>query len=194
MNNMPDPSSPMDVSYNNGFSNSRGEVNALQIRLNCSPIIEDIELFLRGARIELFVDEKTGKTKSRVVPIGAGSSKANPSGIQGILSYVSSVINTQVVQGNYDAWRYENAIVTIRIELAGNLINNCYNWDIKEDDLDIIIDTIMNIVEPFLSRLVDNKERDSYSQTIKHNEVNTLRDMTAKTGTFPFNVFGGNSN
>ncbi|MBD3253129.1 hypothetical protein GF386_05330 [Candidatus Pacearchaeota archaeon] len=187
----PPQQTPYDVSYNSTHSSNSqfNSATALQVRLNVQPLIEDIELFLRGARIELYMDSKTGKTKSRYVPLGKGSAKANPSGIQGILSMLISIINNSVVQGNYDNWRYENAICDIRKDLSTNIMNNLYNWDVKEDDFDVIVDTIMNLVEPFLSRLLDNKERDSYTNTIRTNEVNTLREQARSM--LPFGALGG---
>jgi hypothetical protein len=47
-------------------------------------------------------------------------------------------------------------------------------WNIDYNDVEIIIDSIMNMVEPFLSRLIDNKERESYSNSARVIENNTI--------------------
>lgn len=181
--------------YDQSFNNTQGvmsraynDASALQIRLNTQTLIEDFELFLRGAKIEFTQDPVTMKTKARSVPIGRP--KANDLGIQGILAFVSSIINAQSVQGNYEDERYVDYIINARIDLTSNIVNNAYNWAVDDDDIDVIVDTALNVIEPFMSRLIDNLERDSYAQTIRHNEVNTLQN---KTSSLPFGLnFGGN--
>src|SRR3990167_10049464 len=72
--------------------------SALHIRLDTSKILENIELYLRGMRIVIQQDPKTKKISSQKIP--TGKRKANDSGVQSILSYVTAIINPQVVQGN----------------------------------------------------------------------------------------------
>ncbi len=188
----PQQQQPFDTSYNNfqmtgnqGFNNA----TALQIRLDTKTLIEDIELFLKAEIIHFHQDDagKITTSKSKI-----GTPKANARGIQGILALVSSFINSQTVQGNFDRQQYEQYVWDARVDLACNLTNNLYFWAIAEEDTDVIIDQIMNIVEPFISRLIDNKERDSYAETIKHSEVSTMQNKTG--GGFPFGLFGGKEN
>lgn len=141
--------------------------SALQLRLDTQPLLDNIEIFLRGGKIIVEQDPK-GKIKSREVKMG--KPKANDLGIQGILNIVSSVINPQVVQGNFDEDLYNDFIYRFHINLATNIISNCPDWKIIDEDIDVIIDFIMPLVEAFTSRLIDNKERESYSDTIKHIE------------------------
>jgi|TARA_R100000093_G_C1907539_1_gene61763 hypothetical protein len=145
---------------------------ALQIRLDTKPIIDDIELFLRGARIIVEQDEK-GKITSKKVKVG--EQKANDLGIQSILNIVSAIFNPQVVQGNFDIEQWEFFVYQFHINLSTNIVNNCYNWQIIDDDMDIIIDFIMPLVEAFTSRMIDNEERKSYSDTIKTIESNPIQ-------------------
>ena len=55
------------------------------------------------------------------------------------------------------------------------MMNNLYNWGIEEDNYGQICNTIMNLMQPFVSRLINNKERDSYAQSIRVAESNTLQ-------------------
>lgn len=166
----------IDTSYNTHSSMSQNDyynnTSALQIRLDTKQIIEDIELFLRGAKV-VVIDDGQGNLVSKRVEMG--HNKANDKGIQAILNYVSMIVNPQVVQGNFDKDFYEYFIQEKNVELVEMLIDNLYNWDIKEDDINPITDTIINMVIPFLSRCIGNKERDSYANTIKTVESNTIQ-------------------
>lgn len=168
------------VSQNTDFQSA----TALQIRLDTTKILQDIEFFLRGKEENWYLDETTGEMKPRIVQ--SGEPKANARGIQAILNYCRTIFNTQVVQGNYTIERYLDFIVEKRKELAERLIVNTYEWDLPSDDVvNELCDEVMNLAEPFLSRMIDNKERDSYSQTIRHSESNTI------SGKGNFNLFGG---
>ena len=153
---------------------------ALQIRLDTTMLMENIELFLRGAKIVVEQDEATGKITTKRVSLG--EAKANDRGIQSILNWMQLMLNPQVVQGNFptdnsgQSSMYEQYIYYARIDLSESLIVNCYNWEILDEDIDVIIDSIMNAIEPFMTRLIGNKERESYDATIKHLESNTIQE------------------
>lgn len=169
------------TSQNSGYNSA----TALQVRLQTAELMEGIELFLRGSKIIVEQDEK-GRYTSRKVPIG--KPKANDLGIQALLNYISSVVNPQVVQGNFPAdgqghsTIYENYVMEIHMSLAMFLVNNCYNWEVDDDDIDVIIDFMMALVIPFMTRLIDNKERESYENTVRHVESSTVREPTQQQG------------
>jgi hypothetical protein len=168
---------PIEQSYNQATSISSvayAQASALQIRLSVTEIIENIEAFLTGTKTIVYRDPKTGQpvvkketTKNRI---------ATEDGIRKILNYVSAIVNPQVVQGNFPSdgahhsTIYEGYIYEVHTELAVFLVNNQINWCIRDADLDVIIDFIMKLVIPFMTRLIDNKERESYETTLKHVE------------------------
>lgn len=154
-------------SSNSGFQN----ISALQIRLDTQPILENIELFLKGVKIVTYNDGNGNFTTRQEE---TKYKKANEQGIQAILSYLTAIFNSQVVQGNFTEERFEYFIMEKNIELTELIIDNAYNWEIKEDDANLIIDTIVSMIYPFMSRTINNKERDSYSNTIKSVESNTI--------------------
>lgn len=182
----------LESSYNTTTRNNLGynSASALQIRLETSQIIENVELFLKGVKLIISQDEH-GKIKSKNVKIG--TAKANELGIQSILNWLQLILNPQVVQGNFPvdspshSSMYEDYIYYVRIDLTTAIITNCYNWEIIDEDMDLIIDSIMNAIEPFMTRLIDNKERDSYESTIKHLENNSVREGKGEG----FKLFGG---
>lgn len=157
-------------------SNSAAYTTAgvIQLRLNADPIVARIEAFLRAAKEVVEPDEK-GNLVQKFVQVG--KPKCNDEGVQSILIFVSSLLNSQTVQGNFSEVRYSDYIYEINISLATIIVANKYGWDIEDKELDLIIDFIMLLLIPFFSRTIDNKERESYSETMKHIESNTMRDQ-----------------
>lgn len=145
----------------------------IRLRLDTKDILQSIEVFLRGEKIEYTMDESgqivTLKTK-------IGEAKANPKGIASILNWISLTINPHVVQGNFPSngagysKEYEDFCYYFQVELGNYLMLNIYNFNIDESEYQGIIDSVMNIVRPFMTRLLDNKERESYFQTLKTQE------------------------
>jgi len=153
------------------------EFNALKMRLDTSPLLEKVELFLRGAAFTVQQNE-TGEIKTIRTSIGVP--KMNDDGIQTILNWLSTTVNPQTVQGNYYvdnagfSFKYEQYIEEYHIELSTLIILNAYNWDVPDNETDGIIKVILLLIQPYMTRLLENKERDSYSQTMKTIESNTL--------------------
>lgn len=148
------------VFNNTGYTNA----GVLNIRLNTEELIQRIEDYLSGSKWipETLEDGRTIMQKSKT-----GTPLANPEGVQSLTNYVSGVVNPAVVQGNYSREQYENAIYFIRLDLIDMLSVNFVDWEVKRSHRSMILSFIMNLIEPFLSRLIDNKERESYSDTIR---------------------------
>ena len=108
-----------------------------------------------------------------------GKPKANDEGIQSLLNWIRTIVNPQVVQGNFPtdspshSTMYENYVFWNRVDLAQMVVVNLYKWNLNTKDANVIIDSIMNMIEPFMTRLIDNKERESYEATIQHKESTT---------------------
>jgi len=178
-----------EESFNMTTSKDMHSYTALQIRLETNQLLENVELFLRGAKI-VIEQEEDGTLKQRRVNIG--TSKANDEGIQAILNYVQQIVNPQVVQGNFPCDRhghsdmYESYIQECQVNMATFLMENLYNWEILESDYNVIIDGIMMLVQPYMSRLIGNEERKSYIDTIQHKESTHVQE--GKKG---LKLFGG---
>jgi hypothetical protein len=163
------------TSYNQNYVGS----SALHIRLDTSSLLENIEFFLRGEKIVVDQDAAGKITTKRV---SAGTKKANDLGVQSILNYISAIINPHVVQGNFPSdspghsTMYEMYIEEVHMDLTTFIVNNCYDWEVRDNDIDVIIDFIMMMTIPFMTRLIDNKERESYETTLKHVDSKTITD------------------
>lgn len=166
--------------YINSTLKEYQQLTALQIRLDTTKILEDIELYLRGERSILQRNEKSGKIKATKVK--TGEKKTNDLGVQSIMSFVTAIINPQAVQGNIDEELYENFIYETHINLTTNIVVNCYNWKISDEDIDPIVDFIMSIVQLFVSRTINNKERDSYGESMRY--IDSSSQKESKQGLF----------
>lgn len=169
---------------NGGYVTNDGYNNAgvIHIRINTEELIQKIRDFLSGEEIIVARDENDDPilTRQRV-----GDKICTDAGVRMITNLVGGVVNPSVVQGNYTKEKYELECELLHKDLAFILMVNYAKWDIDEDNLDAIIGFIMNLVRPFLSRLIDNKERDSYGSSMRVSEVNRVDSRGG------FSLFGG---
>jgi len=154
--------------------------SALQIRLDTSKILEDFEQFLRGEYITLSTDYKTQQIIRRRIKVGRP--KANDLGVQSLLNYLSLIINAQTVQGNFTEEYYIDYLIKVHVDLISAVVENSHLWDIRTEDFNIIVDSMMNMIEPFMSRLLFNKERDSYGMQTR--DSNTIVPQKKGIGIF----------
>ena len=144
--------------------------NLLQLRLDPSNLHNEIKMFL-NAEIEQIYAGLDGSLKREIIPVGVA--KANKQGVAAILNWIHMVINPQVVQGNFPVDKhgfsemYDNFIEEFQKNLGDMIYINLYNYEIDENEAQSIIDAILNLVQPFMTRLIGNKERDSYGDTFK---------------------------
>lgn len=156
-------------SSNNAFYTS---ATALQIRLNVEPLLQQIELDIRGLREVWNEDKQISEVKRVTEPLflkydESGAIVSNDKGIHMYLAFIRSIINTQVVQGNLKEDDYNLTLYRIRRRLATDLMINRINWGLKIQNYNYVIDLAMNIIENFMTRLIGNKERESYANTFK---------------------------
>lgn len=147
--------------------------SALQMRLETTENVEKVEIFLSGMKSFTLQDETTGKIKIQKKQVGRRL--MNDEGVSHLVNYVGSVINPQVVQGNYSEEWYRQQLELTHKRLAFMITVNRPFWEIDPNSRYSIIGFIMEFVKPFLSRLIDNKERESYAATIRSVESSTMQ-------------------
>lgn len=149
--------------FNGTYMNNVGYTgdSILKIRLDAAQLLTQIETFLKGQQVQIVADEKTGLFHEKLIT--ASKPLVNDTGVHAILSFAAATINSQTVQGNYDwdIWREE--VAWCREQLITDLFCNQESWQIDEQNLNLICNTVMNMIKPFLTRLVNNEERKSYS-------------------------------
>lgn len=161
-----------DIQYvaanNDGYTNA----GVLQIRLNTQQLLMQIERYISGVERQIIYDE----TKGEYVTVETKKSNArlNTEGTNNIMGWLEGAINPHTVQGNFDETQFYEYKADFRADLAEMLYLNAEAWNLSKNDYNSVINFIMKLVEPFFTRLIDNKERDSYSNTIQHKESNTV--------------------
>lgn len=165
------------------YNQPQVDSNALLIRLDTQRLMDDIELFLRGKRY-VVTEGATGEIKQEILEVG--DALANDCGIQGILSFVGMVVNPHTVQGNYEREQYYEEIARVRRGLAYIMTLNTNKWGITNYNRILIQTSIMNLVKPFMSRLIANKERESYGQSMIREEKTGIQKEGMFTGLNPF--------
>lgn len=166
---------------NQGFNTA----NILATRLDTKPILDQIECYLRGEMIyETVTEGMPSYTKVKL-----GDPKCNQLGIQTIMAYAQSIINSAVVQGNIkqDIWLQRN--YWHRMEFATAMVGNCEKYDIHDDDLNLVIDYVAFMIYFFTSRLIDNKERESYANYTQ-SQVTQVREQGGGGWLSGMNPFG----
>ena len=157
----------------------------MNLRLDTTSLFEDIKQFLEGQYIQRWVEDGNEKVKL----VRTGEPKANIQGRQAILSLFRSILNPQVVQGNFVEEQYYKFCELFHKKIAIMLMNNRYIWGIKSSDYPLIVTTLSNMTRAYMSRLINNKERDSYTNTMKMLE--TLRQEPLEKKGWKMPGFGG---
>lgn len=144
----------------------------MKIRLDPAEILRDLELYLRSAKI-VSSDDRDGNYTEQVIQVARPM--ANEGGVQQIMGYLRFTISPQNVQGNLSWDRYDRLIFEISTDIATTIMTNRRNWDIRIEDYDILVNSIMHTVQMFISRLVDNKERESYTESMRTEERSLIK-------------------
>lgn len=151
----------------------------MQLRLDSKEVLERLRFFLEGTRIVTDVDDEGQQIYKK---IQVTEPKANSEGVNSLMSFLETKINPQVVQGFFpsdakgNSQAYDNYLADVHESLLDIVITNCEDWDMRDEDLSLIIDTFMQMIEPFMSRLIGDGERKSYSQTMKVSENSTVKE------------------
>lgn len=164
------------------------DATVIRFRLDTTDVLRDIELYLRSAKLVLRKD-KEGQTYEVMEPVG--KALANEEGVQAIIGYLRLQLGSHNVQGNLDRQQYENLIYEINRYLAENVVVNLIDWGISEKNFNHIVDSMMTTLQLFISRTIDNKERESYGQSLQSRE--NFMPLQAKKGIFGRlgSLFGG---
>jgi hypothetical protein len=146
------------------------EPNVLQLRLDTNELLERIETFLSGKK--LIYKEIDGNIQA--VKIDQGQPILNTEGTQCIVSWVGMQLTPSTVQGYIkDDEEYGAFLERTRKELARIVLVNSPSWKIKRERRKLIMSSIMNMIQLFVSRTRENTERQSYLNNIFQKGLST---------------------
>jgi len=162
------------------------EFNVMKIRLDTEPLLKEIETYLRGSKT-VFIQTEDGNVSNKKMSFGYP--KANEIGIQSIMSWLSLLINPHTVQGNFSSKNgfsdeFQDFMYHFQVDFGEYIMINLYEFNIKESEYMGIVRSIRSAVERFLSRSIDNLERDSYGETTRSIESNTIANKGGNWGIF----------
>lgn len=151
-------------------------------RIDPDNTLKEIKRFLNG--MVLVVDEDNeGRPvynyQQKIRP------KANDEGINAIMHFMTSYINKDIVQANFmRTTDYLDFIGKARMDLIDLICPNMERWEIRDEDLQLIVTTCMSYIKGFLTRAINNKERESYQESVKETHSYDQGKKDKKFGLF----------
>lgn len=181
-----------DYSLQASYFNSQGYQagTALQIRLDTSKILQQIEAYLKGERTMVVDTDGNGTLDTQTV--WKGEPLMNSKGVQSTMMYLQLIFNPQVVAGNFSDTKgktgymqYAEYLCRGRMDFADYLMKNMKEFAIKDENFAGIISSIFRTLEAFMTRLLYNEERKSYAATMRMMET-TQTNTKGKGWNIPF--------
>ena len=158
------------------ISQPNTDFNFVRLRLKTEEFIKEIKEGLLGGSFNV-VQYEDGRVER--VFIKTGERLLNFMGAGSIEKILRMHINPHSVQGNFQtknkvSERFEVMLEKFQTTLGNALIINKHKWDFDTSNYSWLVCSIRDSVEMFLSRCIDNLERESYGQTSKSTETNVV--------------------
>lgn len=133
-------------------------------RLNTDNLIHQLRITLSGAREDIYQDEK-GQFVTKKVQMA--QPLLNAEGQNYIINWFQGIVNSSTVQANLKEVDYWNMISSYRVQVSKFLFINFNLWKVKEHTFDLIVESTLNTIKLFVTRTIDNKERESFGEVYK---------------------------
>ena len=121
------------------------------------------------------VTVKRVKKKKNTTPL------CNKQGVEEIISYVEKFINSHTVQGNIDSIaEYNTRMRYISNDIVLHFVSKRKDWGMSLRNCDILISTLINLIDLFLTRPLFNEERKGYGEAYKettHHETRPIQKI-----------------
>ena len=150
------------------------DVNVWKVRLDTSETLDRIEHHLRGTRLVAFTD-KYGRPVQKIEQLS--DPLANERGINDIMGICSIRLNKEGVQGNKTQSEHSEKIADFRETLLREFVTKKTKWGMHSDTISPLIDHLVDSVDDFQSRMIDNEERKSYGAR-SYQQVNVSRQRS----------------
>jgi len=179
----------MDTTNDQIYTTNNSEytnASAIDIRLKTDYLLTQIEKQLRGSSQIVVYDEETGKQS--IEKHDFGKPLANNEGVQEIMSFISGIVSPSSVSGNFKEDYFHDYIQDFENTFCKMLVKNRLRWEMTISGLTSVYNSILFLIIPFMSRLINDGERKSLSFSTHTQETNTVKDSSG------FNLFGGKKN
>lgn len=155
-------------SHNLGYTHP----NALQIRLETDTLLLQLKEHLEGKLRLQQIDPVTHKAE--IAEIASGVPLMNAEGVHSIISFMRTMINPSTVQGNFTKEEdFQDFISDKKSALLDSLVSNAPNWELDMRNTRMVYHSCIGLLQTFMSRLIFNKERESYAATFSSTENTT---------------------
>lgn len=178
--------------YEEAMYRDQQKTSVIGIRLDTTDFLSDIKFFLSGKRTIIRYITEGNFTKEVEEIKQEGEAKANLEGINGIMSWVGAHLRSAIAQGNAPKW--EDLVIYmkyLREDFNDTLMTNQVKWGISDENYNMICDTTYNAIRLFLTRTLENKERESYADTLRTIESSKLETKDSSKQGFSFFRKGG---
>lgn len=166
---------------NQGFNSA----SALQIRIDTDPLIERFQIYLRGKDIRTVMDEEGN---SKQVILWSGSPIVNDNGYQAVMSWITLIYSTHVIQGNFlDEQYFGTYLMNLRKDFFLDMMKNRHEYNIPIKEIEALSAKFCNCAYMLLTRPLFNKEREGMNNTTK--TVESMQTNPGQGWSIPF--FGG---
>lgn len=150
--------------HNAGYTTA----SALEIRLKTEGLLLELREKLEGCVISI-VQDKEGNPK--ILKEQVGKPLLNDEGVHGLMFFLTTIINVATVQGNFENEEiYKLFLGGALSDLNFLLAANGPIWGLKAENQTLLFRSCSSFIQMFTSRLIRNKERESYAATFKSNE------------------------
>jgi len=133
---------------------SMQQISIVEQFLNPKPVLDEIYQFLRCIEYT----EEDGK----VIEKPLGDPLINNNGIPIFLATIKGHINSSTVQANMNSDQIKKMMQELNIDIIQLIASRWEKFGIKKAHFDVIVDIIDHHVEAFLSRTLDDKERERF--------------------------------
>jgi hypothetical protein len=158
--------------------NNDGET--FKIRNDPSPLLEKFKLDLLSAyKVEEIIRLESGeeRTITKIKRKKNTRPMANKQGVEEIMLYLTHYINNATVQGNFTTGdEYNKRMRYISVDITRHFITRRANWDVRIDQIDMLIANAVNLIDIFLTRPLGDGERKSYGESFKENTSRNIDD------------------
>ena len=160
------------VAYPQAIAQRDDSRSLLAEATNPSRIIEEFSHRIRGETFDI----TAGKWKLVSKP------KMNEQGINELVNEIFSRVNQNTIFSNLDRKEVSHLIISLGDDVAVMLCEKVVLWDIKEEDMDSILNMCVDLVYMALKRGYDQGERKFLSKVTQQSEHIMHNEQIQKRG------------